>query len=161
MIFVTVGGQMPFDRLVAWVDAWAGERGRRDVFAQIGPTRLTPKYLEALPFLDPPEFRRRMAEAAAVVSHAGIGTILSALELGRPLLVVPRLGRLGETRNDHQVATARRFAAEGMLRAAYTEAEFRERIEGLEASAPPPRIGAAASASLLARIRGFALAGRR
>ena len=35
MIFVTVGAQLPFDRLVDTVDAWAGRKGDTEVLAQI------------------------------------------------------------------------------------------------------------------------------
>ena len=42
MIFVTVGAQMPFDRMCKAVDAWAAKRGRSDVFAQIGETEWRP-----------------------------------------------------------------------------------------------------------------------
>ena len=37
MIFVTVGTQLAFDRMIKAVDEWAGARGRTDVFAQVGP----------------------------------------------------------------------------------------------------------------------------
>ena len=47
--------------------------------------------------------------ADAIIGHAGIGTIITALQLAKPLLVMPRQGALRETRNDHQLATARRF----------------------------------------------------
>jgi UDP-N-acetylglucosamine transferase subunit ALG13 len=160
VIFVTVGAQMPFDRLIGWADAWAGRTGRTDVVAQIGPSQLRPQHLRATRFLDPPEFRRQLQEARAIVSHAGMGTILDALVLGRPLLVVPRLGRLAETRNDHQVATARRFAEEGLVRAACSEEAFAAEMDQLEARGSKPRIGASAQESLLARIRSFALAAR-
>ena len=53
MIFVTVGHQMPFDRLIAAVDAWAGARGRSDVFAQIGTTSLRPASFNAATTFDP------------------------------------------------------------------------------------------------------------
>ena len=36
MIFVTVGTDSPFDRLMQVVDEWAAASGRTDVFAQIG-----------------------------------------------------------------------------------------------------------------------------
>lgn len=36
MIFVTVGHQTPFDRLIRLVDRWAEENMRHDLFAQIG-----------------------------------------------------------------------------------------------------------------------------
>ncbi len=161
MIFVTVGAQMPFDRLIGWVDAWAGRSGRRDVVAQIGPSALAPRYLRATQFLDPPEFRSHMRQAEAIVSHAGMGTILDALALGRPLLVVPRLGQLAETRNDHRVATARRFAEEGLVRAAYSETEFGDEMQRLATQRGGREIRQGAEARLLARIRSFALGGQQ
>jgi UDP-N-acetylglucosamine transferase subunit ALG13 len=160
LIFVTVGAQMPFDRLVAWMDEWAGETGRDDVCAQIGPTALRPKHLEVLPFMDPPAFRRRVEAADAVVAHAGMGTILTVLEIGRPLLVVPRLGAEGETRNDHQVATARRLEEEGLVLAAYDREGLRAQLATLEDTPARPRIASRASEPLLARLRTFVEQGR-
>ena len=49
-----------------------------------------------------------MDAAAAIVAHAGMGTILTALETGKRLLVMPRRAALGEHRNDHQLATVSR-----------------------------------------------------
>lgn len=156
MIFVTVGAQMPFDRLVGWVDDWADAAGRDDVVAQIGPTSFVPRRLRVLPFLDPPEFRRTMEAADVIVSHAGMGTILTALELGKPILVVARLGRQGETRNDHQVATAERFAADGLVQVATTPEELALRLRELESgTAARARISHRADDALLARIRAF------
>lgn len=157
MIFVTVGAQMPFDRLITWVDDWASAHGRDDFAAQIGPTDFVPKTLEVIPFMDPPEFRRRMVEAKGVVAHAGMGTIITALELGKPILVVPRLGDLNETRNDHQVATAKRLAEDNLILAAYSEAEFAEKMLLLEEQSDAPPITAQAEDSLLARLREFTL----
>jgi UDP-N-acetylglucosamine transferase subunit ALG13 len=156
LIFVTVGAQMPFDRLVGWVDDWALANDRGDVVAQIGPTGFVPRRLRVLPFLDPPEFRRTMEAADVIVSHAGMGTILTALELGKPILVVPRLGRQGETRNDHQVATADRFAADGLVCVAATPEELALRLRELEAgTGVRARISSRADDALLARIRAF------
>ena len=42
MIFVTVGGQTPFDRLVRTVDNWALQHACSDAFAQIGDTAWRP-----------------------------------------------------------------------------------------------------------------------
>lgn len=162
MIFVTVGAQMAFDRLVGWVDAWAIANDRHDVVAQIGPSTREPKRLQVLPFLDPPEFRRTMEAADIIVSHAGMGTILTALELGKPIVVVPRLGNLAETRNDHQVATADRFAADGLVVAARSEAELALRLRELGSGiVPRARISAQADEALMARVRSFVEGGPR
>lgn len=155
MIFVTVGHQMPFDRLVRGVDEWAGRSGRSDVFAQIGETDFRPGHIQFADKIDPAEFRRRMSEATAVVAHAGMGTILTALELGTPVLVMPRLGRLMETRNDHQVATAERFKALGRVTVAMDETELSAALDRLTDLRRGPTIQAQASPELLAAVRGF------
>jgi UDP-N-acetylglucosamine transferase subunit ALG13 len=105
VIFVTVGSSEPFDRLVRAVDEWAGLRGRSDVFAQIGHSDYQPKHIQCSKFLDPSEFRTRFNNAQFVVAHAGMGSIITALEIGKPIVVMPRRAHLGETRSDHQVAT--------------------------------------------------------
>ena len=53
MIFVTVGAQMAFDRLIRGVDQWARERGRDDVFAQIGPAEYEPSSVRFVRNLSP------------------------------------------------------------------------------------------------------------
>ena len=93
------------------VDAWTGTRASMPVFAQIGDTRWHPGHMEWTPRLSPCDYRQRLSEADAVVTHAGMGTILTALEFGKPVLVMPRRGELLETRNDHQLGTAAAFAA--------------------------------------------------
>ena len=155
MILVTVGAQMPFDRLVRTVDAWASENGRSDVFAQIGPSDAPPAHIAHTRFLRPAEFRQRAAEAAAIVAHAGMGTIITALELRTPILVLPRRAALGETRNDHQVATASRFAENGLVHAAFDEHELRRKLEGIDTLPGPEGIRAEASERLLGALRQF------
>ena len=132
MIFVTVGSVLPFDRLVCAVDDWAGSRGRVDVFAQIGQTKNQPRHIGWQRHLHPSEFRRRFEAADLVVGHAGMGTILMALELKKPLLVMPRRGALRETRTDHQMATAQRFSADRGIAVAYEAADLHERLDHAE-----------------------------
>lgn len=81
---------MSFDRLVRAVDAWAAERGRDDVFAQIGPAAWRPQHIRWTILLVPSEFKRVFDSAEAIVSHAGVGTTLTALQAGKPILVLPR-----------------------------------------------------------------------
>ncbi len=157
MIFVTVGGQLPFDRLVRAVDEWAGRVGRGDVVAQIGESQLKPRNLRAISFLSRQEFQQHLQEATGIVAHAGIGTILASLELGKPLLVLPRLQRLGEQRSDHQVATARHFSEAGLVLSAFTDKELSEKLDELDSCPEPSSISSTAQPELLARIRAFAL----
>jgi UDP-N-acetylglucosamine transferase subunit ALG13 len=157
MIFVTVGAQMPFDRLICAVDDWAGKRGREDVVAQIGKTGLRPAHIQWTAFLMPDEFRQRVAQADIVIAHAGMGSIITALELGKPILVMPRRGHLNETRNDHQVDTARQFLAQGRIEVALDEAELAAKLEHLEDMTGTRRssVSATAAPQLIQAIRKF------
>jgi UDP-N-acetylglucosamine transferase subunit ALG13 len=108
MIFVTVGTQLPFDRLVQAVDDWAGRHPDEEVFAQIGPARAwSPRHMQHARFLPPAQADGLMKRADVIVAHAGMGSVLNAMALQRPIVIVPRRAALGEHRNDHQVATAR------------------------------------------------------
>ena len=155
MIFVSVGAQMPFDRLIRNVDEWAGRRGRDDIFAQIGPSDYKPKHIKFTEFIDPTEFRQRVAECDYLLAHAGMGCIITALELGKPILVFPRRGDLQETRNDHQVATAKYFSSQGRIAAAFDEMELFHKLDGLKSEATPSRISSNATGPLIAAIRAF------
>ena len=160
MILVTVGAQMPFDRMIRAVDAWAAERGRDDIFAQIGTTDFVPQAIEWTPFLEPEEFRVRVRDADILVAHAGMGSIISAMEAGKPILVMPRRGDLRETRNDHQVATAERFLAMGRVSVAFDETELKTKLDMLDSMPASQAISPWASPELIAGIKAFINTGR-
>lgn len=155
MILVTVGSQLPFDRMVRTVDEWA--EGQRDVevFAQIGRSTYRPRRLEWEAALDPSEFQRRIERATAVVAHAGMGTILKAWELGKPIVVMPRRAELGEVVNDHQLATARRLQEQGRIAVALDEADLWRQLDALGHLRPAERISGHASPSLLNALTAF------
>jgi UDP-N-acetylglucosamine transferase subunit ALG13 len=129
---------MPFDRLVHAVDEWA-RHAPGQVFAQIGLSDLRPKHMQWIRFLAPDSFLSRVRAAELLVAHAGMGSIITALEYGKPILVMPRRGDLGETRNDHQVATAQRFSGVGLVEVAFDEQELAARLDRL-VSLPPARL---------------------
>ena len=155
MIFVTVGAQMPFDRLVKTVDQWAGSRRRDDVFAQIGPTDYCPSSIQWTKFMEPEEFRRRFEAARVIVAHAGTGSIITALQVGKPILIMPRRASLRETRNDHQVATAEQFRRFGSVAVAWDEKELIARLEVIDDLHGLQAVGSHASRELIGAIRGF------
>lgn len=132
MIFVTVGAQMPFDRMVRTVDEWAGLRERTDVFAQIGLSKYRPTHIPYSSLMEPGQFYARIQSADTVVAHAGMGTIISAVEWHKPILVMPRLSELGETRNDHQVATARQFEALRLVQVAMDEKALVTKLDEID-----------------------------
>ncbi|HTZ48951.1 MAG TPA: glycosyltransferase [Verrucomicrobiae bacterium] len=155
MIFVTVGSSEPFDRLVHAVDEWAEQRGRTDVFAQIGRSNYQPKHIECSQFLGPSEFRERFDAAEFVVAHAGMGSIITALEIGKTMVVMPRRAHLGETRSDHQVATADRFGQQGHVLVAMDEHALSNKLDEAQTVLTTNQVGPTASPLLISTIRNF------
>lgn len=155
MIFVTVGSQEPFDRLIRAVDEWARLRGQSDVFAQIASSTFRPQHIKFTHSIEPSEFSRVMREARVIVAHAGMGSIISALELGKPIVVMPRRADFHETRNDHQVATAEHFGAQGRVIVATDEQDLPQKLDHALTLGDTDRIQAQASPRLIATIRAF------
>lgn len=123
---------MPFDRLVKAVDQWARASGRADVFAQVGLSEYCPSNIQWTRFLSPDEFKHKYEAASVIVAHAGTGSLISALQLGKPILIMPRRASLRETRNDHQVATSEQFRRFGSVTVAWDENELIEKLAGID-----------------------------
>lgn len=155
MIFITVGSADPFDRLIRAIDEWAGSRGRSDIFAQIGRSRYKPRHIQAVQFLSPSEFRERVRVARLVVAHAGMGSIIMAMEAGTPILVMPKRAHLGEHRSDHQVATAKWFGQKQGIIEAKDEKDLIAKLECEEALSSPTRIAQTAAPDLISAIQLF------
>jgi UDP-N-acetylglucosamine transferase subunit ALG13 len=124
MIFVTVGVQLPFDRLIDAVDQWAAQHAHPQIFAQTGNSKLQPGHIQHQKFLEPDQFGEKCREADLIIGHAGMGSILTALEYGKPLLVMPRRAALDEHRNDHQLATVERFRSLSNVHVAMDEMDL-------------------------------------
>lgn len=146
---------MPFDRLVKAVEKWANEKRRDDVFAQIGDSSYQPSGIEWTRHLEPDEYRRCCDSATAIVAHAGTGSIIAALQIGKPIIILPRHASLMETRNDHQVATAKQFQRFASVRVAWDEKELVARLDEIDDLEGLRSVGQYASPELLSVIREF------
>jgi len=155
MIFVTVGVQLPFDRLIRSVDEWARERGRTDVFAQIGQSDFRPRHIKHCANMGHNEFRKTVAKAEFLVAHAGIGSIITAMELSKPIIVMPRRADLGEHRNDHQLATANSLCGKRMVNVARDESELFSLLDEFGTIVPAAPILDQVSTELISRISSF------
>jgi len=112
LIFVTVGGMRAFERLVREMDSIAGELDDQ-VVMQIGSTDHEPENCEFFRFMPRKDIEKYYADAGIVVCHAGSGSILTALEHDKPLVLVPRIKTYGEVFDDHQLEIARTMEGRG------------------------------------------------
>ena len=154
MMFLTVGTQFPFDRLVKSVDD-AIERGdtQEQVFAQIGDSSYQPRNFKSVKALNKESFDRHFREASRIIGHAGMGTISLAMQHDKPLLVMPRRKRYGEVVNDHQVDIAEKFAQLGHVLVAHGPDELPEMLTRLRTFVPAPR--AVDCSAVIDRIAAF------
>lgn len=109
MIFLTVGTQLPFDRLVTVVNEFSIANPEVKIVGQVGHTKVKDLNFEYYESLSISEFEFFFNQAEAVISHAGMGTILTALTSGKGLFMMPRLHKYQEHRNDHQLGTLEKF----------------------------------------------------
>lgn len=141
MIFLTVGTQFPFDRLVRAVDDFFDTHDLEDeVFAQIGNSTYKPRHFEAVATLDKETFDRHFRQASGIIGHAGMGTIMLAFDHAKPLLAMPRKKKHGEVVNDHQVALADKFEALGHILVAHDAGELAAKLTCLKSFTPKQRV---------------------
>jgi UDP-N-acetylglucosamine transferase subunit ALG13 len=125
MIFVTVGTQDPFDRLIKAVDEIAPMLGD-EIVAQAFFGEYKPKNIKTIDFISPVEFSEYIDKAQLIIAHAGMGTIISATTKDKPIVVFPRKLSLGEHTTDHQMATAKKMKEMGIVQVAFEEDELKE-----------------------------------
>jgi UDP-N-acetylglucosamine transferase subunit ALG13 len=135
------------------IDEWAVKKGFVDIFAQISRASYVPGGFESTDFISPELFDIKFKEADIIVSHAGMGTIISALQHSKPIIVMPRLAQFHEHRNDHQLATAKSFAKLGFVKAVYSETELQQALDNASEMKPAPAIGPGASSRLIEYLK--------
>ena len=155
MIFLAVGTQLPFDRLTRAVDLWAQREKQSDVYGQIGQTDFKPVAIQAEKYLPPRVFTDHCQRASLLIAHAGMGLIISALEMKKPIIVMPRRAALGEHRNEHQLATVKRFRDIKGIYVALDVQELELLLATLSELKGGDSVSQVASAGLLAALGAF------
>lgn len=153
MIFVTIGTQAPFDRLIKILDEVAPGLNE-EIIAQTYHGEYKPKHIKTMDFIPPNEFNDIFSKARLVVAHAGMGTVISALTLDKPIIIFPRLASWSEHRNDHQMATTMRLNELGFVYAAYDKKQLCELIKRNDLK-PLKHINDSASQSLIDSLADF------
>ena len=157
MILVTIGTMLPFDRLVQALDRWAGEHPASEVFAQIGRGSYEPRNMPWTRLLPPQDFAALARRASVIVAHAGTGSYFLAAELGKPIVMLPRLSANREHTTDHQVHTAAWLRGKPGVYVALSETEIAPAIAEAQAqgAASVREFPPFAPEPFLSRIRGF------
>ncbi|MGB5760247.1 MAG: glycosyltransferase [Acidimicrobiales bacterium] len=153
-VVVAVGtDHHPFDRLVRWVDGWAGANPSVPVLVQRGTSAPTVE-CPSVELLAHPELCERFAKAIAVVSHGGPSTVMDARMAGRLPIVVARDPRFDEHVDDHQMRFADHLRRHDLARVIDSEAAFFAALD--EAVSEPDRFTVSVDSSTITGVLEFA-----
>ncbi|MBE5938632.1 MAG: glycosyl transferase [Lachnospiraceae bacterium] len=131
MIFVVLGTQkFQCNRLLRLVDKLV-EDGviTEEVVAQRGYSDYSPQNYEFVDFLQKEEFESRINECSLLITHSGVGTILSGVYHHKPVIVFPRLKKYSEHVDDHQLDIAKAFAKKNLVLMCGEEDDMAQVIE--------------------------------
>jgi UDP-N-acetylglucosamine transferase subunit ALG13 len=98
-----------------------------------------------------------MRRADAIVCHAGVGTIMTALSVGKHPVVLPRLAMYGEHVDDHQLQITRAFGERGVVVPCLMPDEI---TAAIERAAALPLSNSTRKGNLLGAVREAAAGGR-
>lgn len=131
MIFVTVGSQIyQFDRLIKAIDMLMEEKIVKDkVIAQIGSTNYLPKNYEYKRFMNIQEYNQCIDDAEIIISHGGVGALIGASKKGKTIIAVPRIEKLGEHCDNHQLQIVKMLEKKGYVYAVYNIDDLKSVLE--------------------------------
>jgi beta-1,4-N-acetylglucosaminyltransferase len=106
MILVTVGlHNQGFDRLIRAADELSQQIDEK-MYIQYGSSNYVPLHTECSRWTTSLQMKQLTEDARIVITHAASGTVILALNLAKPLIVVPRTRRFREHIDDHQLQLA-------------------------------------------------------
>lgn len=128
MIFVTVGCQLPFPRLMEYVERYYKYKNEM-VVAQVGNDKKKYKNIEIYNYMTDEEYVDAVNKSKLIIGHCGTGTIYTAIKNKKKLIVIPREKKFGEHRSDHQVDTAEIFKGIRTIRIVRNYKTFEKSID--------------------------------
>ncbi|MDF3265840.1 PssE/Cps14G family polysaccharide biosynthesis glycosyltransferase [Lactiplantibacillus plantarum] len=131
MIFIVLGTQkFQFNRLLKKIDTLI-QNGKitEDVVAQIGHSDYKPVNFKYSYFLDNIEFNYLIEKCSLLITHSGVGTIITGLKKKKSIIVCPRLSKYGEHVDDHQIEIAEDFFKVGYVLPCFDIDKLENKIE--------------------------------
>ena len=117
MILVMLGTQNnSFHRLLEEIDRLI-DCGiiNEKVVVQAGYTKYSSKNMEIFSLIPQEKLEKYQKEADLIITHGGVGSIISSLKMGKKVIAVPRLHEYGEHVNDHQKQIVESFDKKGYI----------------------------------------------
>lgn len=118
MILITLGTQdKPFYRLLEAVQKQIDSKKIKDkVIVQAGIScDFKSKDMEIFDLIPMDEFDRLISECDILITHGGVGSIISGIKNNKKVIAAARLEKYGEHVNDHQLQIIENFTNSGYI----------------------------------------------
>ena len=117
MILVTLGTQdKSFKRLLDAIQKEIDKGNIKDkVIVQAGCTEYKSKDMEIFDLIDRDKFTELIKECDLLITHGGVGSILTGLKNNKKVIAAPRLSKYKEHTNDHQLQIIEKFDNSGLI----------------------------------------------
>ncbi len=117
MILVMLGTQNnSFHRLLEEIDKLINDGLiKEDVVVQAGYTKYESTNMKIFDFISSDELDKLEQQADCIITHGGVGSIISSIEKDKKVIAVPRLKQYGEHVNDHQLDIVQSFDKLGYI----------------------------------------------
>ena len=105
--FITVGnGEKSFSRLFINLEKFF-ELMPQPIIAQCGNTEFKSPKVKTYKFMELGKFKEYISKSKLIICHAGMGTMMQAIQSNKIPVCVPRMAKHDEIINDHQVDIAK------------------------------------------------------
>lgn len=131
LIFITLGTQdKPFTRLLEVIEREIINGNITDeVIVQAGYTRYRSDKMQIFSLFPQENFVHYMEKADLIITHGGVGSIITALQKGKKVIATPRLAKYGEHVNDHQLQIIKCFEEKNYILPLYDFDKMNEVLE--------------------------------
>ena len=132
-----------FHRLLEEIDTLIDKTIIKEkVIVQAGYTKYKPRNqnMKILDFISREELDKLEEEANFIISHGGVGSIITSLEKGKKVIAVPRLHEYGEHVNNHQTEIVEKFNKSGNIIGIQSVEKLEEAIKKVQDFEPKPYI---------------------
>lgn len=138
MILVLLGTQHNnFNRLLSEIDRCVNDNIIKDnVIVQAGYTKYASNKMKILDFIPLEEFNNLLEQADLIITHGGVGSILTAIKLNKKVIAVPRLEKFKEHVNDHQIQIVENFDKLGYLKGVFDIHDLENTIKSISEFSP-------------------------
>lgn len=132
MVFIAVGTQkQKFKRLFDIVEKSKYLDGK-EIIAQAGYSKYDSKKVKIYDFMPQEDIDKYIQNSEFVICHGGVGTIFEALKYNKKILVIPRLKKYKEHKNDHQLEICNELQRCGYLLYLNEEDDIDEKLNQLQ-----------------------------